>query len=412
MMETEINLDPKIARRIIETVGANGVPPEYGLQYFTVGVEPYLRVLEEEYISSYIKEGGASFKLVVGIYGGGKTHLLYLIRDLAWKYNYATAYVALSQNDCPFSKLEEVYKGIVRNMTAPLSCEDLLSGYTKGIGNFIKHWIGKKSEILRNNDVDVREINSIILDEVNNWKDLESVSFARALRNAVHKYLDKKEEDFDTIIQWLLGEGYDSKTHKEFGILEKIDKSTAFIMIRSLVKWIKYLGYSGLIILFDEAEQVPSLSRRDKDKLLSNLRELIDECSQCNFSNIMIFYAVPDKSFLEGRTQVYEALRQRLDTVFEEFNPRGVEINLERNNMEPVEFLAEVGRRLKNIYEVAYKFNMPQDLTEEAISMVAKKAYEARHGDIGYKRLFVTKLISAFHYVKAKNTLPLWEELS
>lgn len=411
-MEMVNNLDPKIARRIIETVGANGVPPEYGLQYFTVGLDAYLKVLEEEYISSFIKDGGACFKLVVGIYGGGKTHFLYLVRDLAWRYNFATAYVTLSQNDCPFSKLEEVYKGIARNITAPLTYEDLLSGYTRGIRNFIKHWIGEKSNILRENNVDVREINNIILDEVNTWKDLESVSFARALKNAVKLYLDKKEDDFDVITQWLLGEGYDSKTHKNLGILEKIDKSTAFIMIRSLVKWITYLGYSGLVILFDEAEQVPSLSRRDKDKLLSNLRELIDECSHQNFSNVMIFYAVPDKNFLEGRTQIYQALKQRLDTVFEEFNPRGVEINLERNNIEPIEFLTEVGRRLKYIYEIAYNTNLPSDLSENTINMIAQKAYEERYGDIGYKRLFVTRLITALHYVKAKNSIPSWDQLS
>jgi len=408
----QVKLDQKLARRIIEIVGANGIPPEYGLQYFTVGLDTYLNVLEEEYISSFIKEGGASFKLVVGIYGGGKTHFLYLVRDLAWKYNFATAYVELSQNECPFSKLEEVYKGIVRNITPPLSYEELLSGYERGINNFIKHWIGWKTNILRQSGIDVKEINSAILEEVNTWKDLESISFARALKNAVKTYLDREEDDFDYIIQWLLGESYESRIHKKFGILEKIDKGTAFIMIRSLVKWIKYLGYSGLIILFDEAEQIPSLSRKDKDRLLSNLRELIDECSHQNFSNVMIFYAVPDKHFLEGRTQIYEALRQRLETVFEEINPSGVEIDLEKNNINPIEFLVEVGKRLKDIYEIAYSHNMPPNLANEAINKFAEKALEERYGDIGYKRLFVTKLITAFHYIRSRNSFPLWDEVS
>lgn len=40
---------------------------------------------------------------------------------------------------------------------------------------------------------------------------------------------------------------------------------------------------------------------------------------------------VPDLSFLDGRAQVYEALRQRLSTVFEEVNPTGVRIDLDDN---------------------------------------------------------------------------------
>ena len=42
------------------------------------------------------------------------------------------------------------------------------------------------------------------------------------------------------------------------------------------------------------------------------------------------YSTVPDESFLEGRTNVYEALNQRLATVFEnELNPTGVKIDLE-----------------------------------------------------------------------------------
>jgi len=74
-------LRPDIARRIIETVGANGIPPEYGFQFFTAGLQPYLSVMDEEYLSSFIKQGGSAFKIVVGVYGGGKTHFLYSVRD-------------------------------------------------------------------------------------------------------------------------------------------------------------------------------------------------------------------------------------------------------------------------------------------------------------------------------------------
>ena len=35
-------LDARLARRIIDNLGSAGQPPEYGVQYFTVGLDPYL----------------------------------------------------------------------------------------------------------------------------------------------------------------------------------------------------------------------------------------------------------------------------------------------------------------------------------------------------------------------------------
>jgi hypothetical protein len=63
--------------RIVETVGQSGIPPKNGFQYFLAGLEPYLSTLREDYLETFIKDGGSSFKMVIGVYGGGKTHLSY-----------------------------------------------------------------------------------------------------------------------------------------------------------------------------------------------------------------------------------------------------------------------------------------------------------------------------------------------
>ena len=92
---------PEAARRIIERVGGSGQPPEYGSHLFTVGLEPYLTVIEKEYLSGFVRQGGSAFKMVVGVYGGGKTHFLYCVRDLAWKHNFVVSYVDLRQGEKP-----------------------------------------------------------------------------------------------------------------------------------------------------------------------------------------------------------------------------------------------------------------------------------------------------------------------
>lgn len=392
-------LTPEIARSIINTVGAYGTPPEFGFQYFTAGLDEHLSIIEQDYLNSFIKNGGSAFKMVVGSYGGGKTHFLYSIRELAWRNNYACTYVILSPNECPFHSLDRVYKAIVKNITYPLSPDEILSGYEQGIKNFLRAYYSMEYQKLHNQGKTREEIQNLMLEIIENNEAIESLSFERALKTALKSLLYKNDEEFISVCQWLYGEGYDTKTHKKMGILQKIDKSTAFSMIRSLAQWIRGIGFSGLVILFDEAERVTSLSSKQKTQHLSNLRELIDACTFTSFKGVMIFYAVPDENFLEGKAQIYEALKQRLSSVFEE-TPTGVKINLENLPIPPVDLLIAIGNKLKKIYEIAHQYEFDENLISQVIKETAEKAYEKRYGDIGYRRLFVKECISHFDSIK------------
>lgn len=391
-------LDPATARKIIEIVG-RGNPPEYGFQYFTAGLDTYLNIIEEEYLKSFIKDGGSAFKMVIGTYGSGKTHFLYCIRELAWKYNYITSYITLSPEHTPFHRLEQVYKEIVANLVYPQPPEDLLSGYNRGIEAIIKKWYDEKfqelSKKLTRDDIP-SELNTY----ASSLGPYESISFKNAIKEAFIALSEKREEEFTLIMQWLKGENPLKNMLKDFKIFEKIDKSTAFKMIRSLTQWIREIGYSGIIVLMDEAEQIPSMSSKQKSLLLQNLRELIDEVGHANFKNTMWFYAVPDENFLDGRSQIYEALRQRVSTVFNtEINPSGVKIYLENIPMEPVELLKEIGKKLAKIYEIAYSVRFDAGKLEETIKNIAEATYEKKL-ETGHKRLFVQNIINAFHVLR------------
>jgi len=404
-------LNPQIARRIIDTVGANGIPPAYGFQFFTAGLDPYLSVIDEEYLSTFIKQGGSAFKMVVGVYGGGKTHFLYCVRDLAWKNQFAVSYVSLAPGESPFHRLDLVYQAIVKGLLPPLSPQEFLSGYEQGIVPFIRSWFSMKYQEALGQGFSGEGLREELLGEIESIRGIESISFLKAVKEAFKALLDKREEDFLTICQWIMGEGFDRRVHGKFGILQRIDKTTAFPMIRSLVQWVKQIGFSGLVILLDEAERVPSLSTKQRELHLNNLRELIDECGHTNFQSVMIFYAVPDENFLEGRTQIYEALRQRVATVFDELNPTGVKIELEKIPVEPIALLEEIGSKLKHVYKVAYQYDFDELLAKQIVKQIAEAAHKQRYGDVGYKRLFVQKLIQGFHYLERKGSAPPLDEL-
>lgn len=391
-------LTPQLARRIIEEVGSRGTPPICGFEFFTAGLEPYISTIDSEYLGSYVKQGGSGFKMVVGVYGGGKTHFLYCIRDLAWKHGFVVSYVSLKPGESPFHRLEAVYKAVVRGILPPLSPEELLSGYEQGIVSFLRRWFGQLSSEYRAKGLRGEELREALLGEAEQITGIESLSFMRAIQSAFSSLLDKRDEDFINICQWLTGENYNRQTHARYGILQRVDKTTAFTMLRSLVQWVRQIGFSGMVILLDEAERAPSLSTPQREQHLQNLREIIDECGQTSFQGVMIFYAVPDENFLQGRTQVYEALKQRLTTVFERLNPSGVKIELEKLVSEPIQLLSEVGTKLVTIYERAYDCKLPEPDCQQIIGKIAEQAYEERFGDIGYKRLFVQKLVEELHH--------------
>ncbi|MEW6047352.1 MAG: BREX system ATP-binding domain-containing protein [Bacillota bacterium] len=404
-------LTQAVARRIIDTVGAHGVPPEYGFQFFSVGFEPYLAIIEDEYLSSFIPQGGSAFKLVIGMYGGGKTHLLYSIRDVAWKHNFVVSYVTLSPGESPFHRLDLVYGAIARGILPPLTPEELLSGFEYGMASFLRGWYAMKFQECRSKGLSGEALYSELEADVERLSGVESLSFLRAIKASLRALAQRREDDFENICQWLTGESYDRKTHSRHGILQRIDRSTAFTMIRSLVQCLRQMGYNGLVVLLDEAERVPSLSTRQRDQHLSNLREVIDACGHTSFQGAMIFYAVPDDNFLEGRTQIYEALKQRLDTVFGGLNPAGVRINLESVVSDPVEFLVSIGQKLAEVYRVAYGCQFRDEHLAATITNVAGFAADQRYADEGYKRLFVKTIVRALHHLRQKGVPPSVDDL-
>ncbi len=380
-----------IARRIIDKLGGYGTPPECGIEYFSVGLEPYLQVIENEYFNFPGHENISTFKLVTGNYGGGKTHFLYLVRNLAWKYNYITSYVSLSATECPFDRLELVYKKIVSNITPPLTQEEILSPWEMGIEVLLRKWYNQvKAD---------RNFMSLI-------KNLESTSFTNCIKGALMNLANDDEDGFYALVQWLKGEDITRDLKSRYRIAERIEKATAFRMLRSLVQFINSIGYGGIVFLFDEAERGMSISSaKDKKRALENLRDTIDECGDSRLPGAMFFYAVPDENLLlEGTGTAYEALNQRLRSSFTKVNPIGAKIDLEKIEMNPEHFLHKLGEKLSRIFESAYDYEFDQNVLAISLKNMVTSVLEMHMLDISYRRIFVTGAVEAFQRIRESNT--------
>ncbi|MEO0071694.1 MAG: BREX system ATP-binding domain-containing protein [candidate division WOR-3 bacterium] len=390
-------MERELARAIINKLGSTGTPPEFGIEAFTVGLERFLRVVEEEYLDGILKFNLSSFKLITGNYGGGKTHFLYSVRNLAFKHNYCVAYVSLNPTECPFDKLELVYKAVALNLTAPQPTNQIALLSDKGIESVLRRWVAD----WRKKEDRVERLPGYLLD----LPMTDSSSFFNAVRGAFSALLAEDLDGFGEAVQWLKGEDISKEARARFKISERIDKATAFRMLRSLAQWVHGIGFRGLVLLFDEAERGMSISSsRDKRRALDNLRQLVDECGNSRLPGAMFFYAVPDENLLlEGSGPTYEALKQRLRSAFSETNPVGVKINLEELGMEPVEFLQQLGTRLQWLFETAYGTKLPG--AEKNLKILAETAVRSFVLDVSYRRLFVVSAVELLHRLRAHPAL-------
>jgi hypothetical protein len=134
-----------VAQRILQTLGESGTPPERGVRFLNVGNESYLDVLRREYLEGLLPAGGSTFKLVQAYFGGGKTHFLLSVREMAWQTGFAAAYVGLSPTSCPFHEPLQVYRAVVRSLRAPPPDEAPLAP-TTGLTDLLRDLIEDRRE--------------------------------------------------------------------------------------------------------------------------------------------------------------------------------------------------------------------------------------------------------------------------
>src|SRR5438046_8850012 len=108
--------EPLLARQIIEVLGQSGTPLSKGVSYYNVGNESLLNTIDTHYLGSFLADGGAVFKLVVGDYGSGKSHFLYCVRDRAWQRNFAFSKVDLSPKESPYDDQKRVYAAVASSI--------------------------------------------------------------------------------------------------------------------------------------------------------------------------------------------------------------------------------------------------------------------------------------------------------
>lgn len=319
------------ANRIIAAL-RKGTPPKEGVDFYSVGREQLLTYFKDKLIE--IKDNGISdIKFVSANWGEGKSHFLDLLRDLALKHNFVVSKVELHSIDVPFDKLPIVIQHIMKNIATPKEREN-------GLEALLDDWS------VRNKAKNKQEI-------FNSLKDIGIYPDMRMKLEEYQRYYNHvagpEYEQCLQVLKWFKGEETRTRTFRD--VRE---------YLHSFVLFIRSLGYSGFVIMLDEAEAITSLSRIGKRDLANeNIRQIID-----NDQNMQGFYVIfaSTPTFLSGEdergAQSYGALWRRISDPLQGLQQDSLQkVIVELPKLTEEEFFC-LAQKIKEVYEVAKGQNL------------------------------------------------------
>ncbi len=381
--------DKREAQIIIHSLGTSGQPPKLGATHTNVGTEPILRRLREDYVEGICAsidglDGQGVCKLVEGDYGNGKTQFLRCFQETAWRENYVTAFVELSQEECPLDRNDRVFSAVARAVQArPLNAADV--DRTMGFDQALAQLLDRKfPQVLTGLPDESLKAEAIqwVESELKNLP-VESTAFRIAATTHLLARLHGDEEKGAISGMFLRGDPVPPAELKKLGIFEKNDKANGFRLLRSMCQLLQRSGLAaGTALLFDEARRTLSLmSSRGQRVACEGLLSVINGCNDGKLPGTIFVYGVLPEFFTQFADN-YPALQGRIS----------VSSRIRINTIEGIpetELLLKIGRRIAQIFDAAYSFAVPDSpALDENFRRLATAAILETAGT-GTRRLFV-----------------------
>lgn len=207
-----INKNRKVPKRIAQTILNSlkgGVVPRIGLPYITVGRKAEVEALLHDV--ELIKDGGASFRFIVGRYGSGKSFLLQTIRNYVMDKNFVVVDADLS----PERRLQggkgqglATYRELIQNLSTKTRPEG------GALTLILDRWINSvqmqvRSDTGLNDDTPAFEdaVNKKIYAVISNLSELvHGFDFAKLLEMYYQAYIKDDEKTKAKVVKWFRGE--------------------------------------------------------------------------------------------------------------------------------------------------------------------------------------------------------------
>ena len=297
----------------------------------SISVEQWLLFLDSEYLSSFIRDGGASIKFAVTS-EELKPSLYQAITTQARDQGYLV--VDIDAADCRAHMPQDVFFEIAKQVNWRHLARRCVLKLARNLEYDVDHIDpNAKNNIFEEIGATKGLDSTIMLNHVlmrplqdNVYRNLQ---MAKDFRVAMSHLCQREDIDGDDqytgqpLLDWLTGDNTRLSNVKPFQIYTGINRTTARHFIESALYWFQYVGYTGTVLLLDNSRVTLPRNPRDGQKYYTKtmtidhyqlLREFIDGTDQLTGTLLLV---VTNNEFLDedARTRgfgIYPALMTRV----------------------------------------------------------------------------------------------------
>ncbi len=316
---SERKISPRHSSAILQAF-SNGVTPRIGLEHVVVGRRAEIEAMLDD-LDYRVAKGGASFRLVVGPYGSGKSFMLQVIRNYALQRNFVVADADLSAErrlTGTGGQGINLYRELLKNMAIRTRPEG--GAFTP----LLEHWMNAiQEQVMRSSNLSPDDPNFSLLVQQKVQETLRSISalsnsfdFARALYLYWHAYQNGEDAKMEHAIRWLRGE-YQllSEVRANLQVNSMVTDKSWYNYLKLFASFFQLIGYKGLVIFFDEAVNLYKISSSvSRNNNYEQLLTLFNDVNQGVAQHIGLIFSGTPQLVEDPKRGLYsyEALRSRL----------------------------------------------------------------------------------------------------
>ncbi|MBL8130765.1 MAG: ATP-binding protein [Anaerolineae bacterium] len=315
---------PKIPKRmsaaVLQSLSA-GVVPRAGLEYIAVGRAAEIEALLHD-ISSIVADGGASFRMILGRYGSGKSFLCQLIRNYALQRNFVVMDADLS----PQHRLTgtqgqglNLYRALLTNAATKTQPDG------GAFRTLLERWISDvQNQVMQSEAMapDAPQFGTAVEKHIRATVDamegmVHGFDFATVIVTYWRGHHSGDDARKDAALRWLRGE-YNTKTEarEALGVRVIVDDDSWYDYIKLLAQFVKDIGYKGLVVFIDEAVNLYKISNAiSRTNNYERLLTIFNDTMQGKAAHLGILIGATPQMVEDTRRGLfsYEALRSRLE---------------------------------------------------------------------------------------------------
>jgi hypothetical protein len=290
-----------------------GLVPKQGLHLIQVGRKSEVSALLQDL--DRVCDDGASFRIVVGRFGSGKSFFLNLVRNLAFQKKLVVAQADFSMERRLYASGGEargLYSELMRNMATKAQPDggalpSVLSTWVSQVQHSVLSTGGTPADVERRIGEDLRDLQNHV----------GGFEFAEVVRAFYRGYVEKNDALQAAALRWLRGE-YTTKTEArtDLGVRRIVDDDSFYDGLKLMAAFVRKAGFGGLLVNLDEmvvlSHRLPSSRARQAN--YEALLTLLNDSFQGNSRGLGFIFAGTDECLEDKRRGLfsYEALRSRL----------------------------------------------------------------------------------------------------